>query len=141
MFNAHEVVDGSVTLIKNAVCGTVVDRDRILLGAEEGLFCIDLENCEIAKIGDNKKIVSLEYIGEEQLVMVISGRQRQVKLIPVRALGGDDVEWIKVSETKGAISFTTGKFRTPTSNNWTYCLCVAVKRQVSILNVNIYIIK
>lgn len=41
--------------------------------------------------------MSLEYIAEEQLIMVIAGRQRQVKLIPVRALGGDDVEWIKVS--------------------------------------------
>lgn len=51
---------------------------------------------EIARIGDGKKIVSLEYIAEEQLIMVIAGRQRQVKLVPVRALGGDDVEWIKV---------------------------------------------
>lgn len=42
---AHEVVDGSVTLIKNAVCGCVIDLDRLLLGAEEGLFCIDLDNC------------------------------------------------------------------------------------------------
>lgn len=51
---------------------------------------------EIARIGDGKKIVSLEYIAEEQLIMVIAGRQRQVKLVPVRALGGDEVEWIKV---------------------------------------------
>ena len=52
---------------------------------------------EIARIGDGKKIVCLEYIAEEQLIMVIAGRQRQVKLVPVRALGGEDVEWIKVS--------------------------------------------
>ncbi|XP_069160748.1 serine/threonine-protein kinase Genghis Khan isoform X2 [Procambarus clarkii] len=136
IFTAHEVVDGSVTLIKNAVCGTVIDPDRLLLGAEEGLFCIDLDNCEIARIGDGKKIVSLEYIAEEQLIMVIAGRQRQVKLIPVRALGGDDVEWIKVSETKGAIAFTTGKFRTPSSVVFTYCLCVAVKRQIIIYEIN-----
>lgn len=45
IFTAHEVVDGSVTLIKNAVCGTVIDPDRLLVGAEEGLFCIDLDNC------------------------------------------------------------------------------------------------
>lgn len=51
---------------------------------------------EISRIGDGKKIVNLEYIAEEQLVIVIAGRQRQVKLIPVRALGGDDVEWLKV---------------------------------------------
>ncbi|XP_050718835.1 serine/threonine-protein kinase Genghis Khan-like isoform X3 [Eriocheir sinensis] len=136
IFNAHEVVDGSVTLIKNAVCGTIIDPDRLLLGAEEGLFCVDLDNCEIARIGDGKKIVSLEYIAEEQLIMVIAGRQRQVKLVPVRALGGDDVEWIKVSETKGAIAFTTGKFRTPNNLAFTYCLCVAVKRQILIYEIN-----
>lgn len=45
IFSAHEVVDGSVTLIKNAVCGTIIDPDRLLLGAEEGLFCVDLDNC------------------------------------------------------------------------------------------------
>lgn len=133
---AHEVVDGSVTLIKNAVCGAVIDLDRLLVGAEEGLFCIDLDNCEIARIGDGKKIVSLEYIGEEQLIMVIAGRQRQVKLVPVRALGGDEVEWIKVSETKGAIAFCTGKFRNPSSLAFTYCLCVAVKRQIIIYEIN-----
>ena len=38
----------------------------------------------------------------------------------------------QVSETKGAIAFATGKFRTPTSLAFTYCLCVAVKRQVSV---------
>ncbi|XP_064087873.1 LOW QUALITY PROTEIN: serine/threonine-protein kinase Genghis Khan-like [Macrobrachium nipponense] len=136
VFSAHEVVDGSVTLIKNAVCGTVIDPDRLLVGAEEGLFCIDLDNCEIARIGDSKKIVSIDYISEEQLIMVIAGRQRQVKLVPVRALCGDDVEWIKVAETKGAIAFTTGKFRTPASHNFTYCLCVAVKRQIIIYEIN-----
>ncbi|CAL4060084.1 unnamed protein product, partial [Meganyctiphanes norvegica] len=138
VFSAHEVIDGSVTVIKNAVCGCVIDPDRLLLGAEEGLFCVDIEHCEIARIGDGKKIVALEYIHEEQLIMVIAGRQRQVKLVPVRALSGDDVEWIKVgvSETKGAIVMTTGKFRTPTSANWTFCLCVAVKRQIIIYEIN-----
>ena len=48
------------------------------------------------RIGDGKKILSLEVVAAEQLVIVVAGRQRQVKLIPVRALAGDDVEWIKV---------------------------------------------
>ena len=44
--------------------------------------------------------MSLEVVPEEQLVIVVAGRQRQVKLIPVRALAGDDVEWIKVKSIK-----------------------------------------
>lgn len=46
------MVDGSVTLIKNAVCGTIIDPDRLLLGAEEGLFCVDLDNCGEYCAGD-----------------------------------------------------------------------------------------
>lgn len=67
-------------------------------------------------------------IAEEQLLVVVSGRQRQVRLVPVRALDGHEVEWIKVPETKGCITFSTGVIcRTP---HPVYSLCVAIKRQV-----------
>ena len=59
---------------------------------------------------------------------MISGKQRHVRLVPVRALDGDDVEWIKVNETKGCITLTTGMMRSGPPS--LYCLCVAVKRQV-----------
>lgn len=62
--------------------------------------CVNIDHAEIVRIGDGKKIVSLEVVPEEQLVIVVAGRQRQVKLIPVRALAGDDVEWIKVKSIK-----------------------------------------
>lgn len=57
----------------------------------------------------------------------MSGKQRHVRLVPVRALDGDEVEWIKVAETKGCITLTTGVVR---RNPLTYCLCVAIKKQV-----------
>jgi len=73
--------------------------------------------------------------------VVLSGKQRHVRLVPVRALDGDEVEWIKVAETKGCITLTTGVVR---RNPLTYCLCVAIKKQVrhiTLLNVIIiYII-
>ena len=65
--------------------------------------------------------------------MVLSGKQRHVRLIPVRALDGDEVEWIKVAETKGCITFTTGPMR-QNRQQMGYCLCVAIKRQVSLFN-------
>ncbi|KAF2356106.1 Protein kinase C-terminal [Trinorchestia longiramus] len=138
VFSGHEVVDGSVTALKNSLSAAIIDPDRILLGAEEGLFCLDLHAAEIIRIGDGKKVISLELLSEEQLVVVIAGRQRQVKLIPVRALAGDDVEWIKVQETKNAMAFAAGKFRLPSKLGTapTYCLCVAVKRQVIIYEIN-----
>lgn len=62
--------------------------------------------------------------------MVLSGKQRHVRLVPVRALDGDEVEWIKVAETKGCITLTTGIVR---RNSLNYCLCVAIKKQVRII--------
>ena len=83
---------------------------------------------EITRVGEAKKIHEIRYITKEQLFVVISGKQRHVRLIPVKALEEEDVEWIKVADTKGCITLTTGVMRTgpPTI----YCLCVAVKRQV-----------
>lgn len=79
-------------------------------------------------MGEGKKVYQLEYVVEEQLMVVLSGKQRHVRLIPVRALDGDDVEWIKVAETKGCITFATGVMRR--AAQLVFCLCVAIKRQV-----------
>lgn len=82
----------------------------------------------MARVGEGKKVYQLEYIPEEQLLVVLSGKQRHVRLVPIRALDGDEVEWIKVAETKGCITFASGPMR---KNPLCYCLCVAIKKQVS----------
>lgn len=79
----------------------------------------------MARVGEGKKVFEMEYIEKEQLLLVLSGKQRHVRLIPVRALDGDEVEWIKVTESKGCITFAVGQL----SRN-VHCLCVAIKRQV-----------
>lgn len=127
VYRAKELVDSSITLTKSACCGAIIDADRLVIGTDEGMFCVDLDRDEIARIGETKKIHEIEYIAEEQLIVVISGKQRHVRLIPVRALDGDDVEWIKVPETKGCITLTAGVMRIGPPAM--YCLCVAVKRQ------------
>ena len=38
-----EVMDNSITLTKTAVSGAVIDTDRLVIGTEEGLLCIDLD--------------------------------------------------------------------------------------------------
>ncbi|XP_054256943.1 serine/threonine-protein kinase MRCK alpha-like isoform X2 [Macrosteles quadrilineatus] len=127
VFRAKELLDNTLAFIKNAMSGAIIDPDRLVLGTEEGLFCLDLDRSEIARVGEGKKIFQLEYVVEEQVLVLLSGKQRHLRLIPVRALDGDEVEWIKVAETKGCITFTTGVMtRTP---QLAYCLCVAIKRQ------------
>lgn len=86
----------------------------------------------MARVGEGKKIFQLEYIAEEQLLVVLAGKQRTVRLVPVRALDGSDVEWTKVAETKGCVTFTTGPMRRIAQGaQTTFCLCVAIKKQVN----------
>ncbi|XP_043483679.1 serine/threonine-protein kinase Genghis Khan [Leptopilina heterotoma] len=126
IFRAKELLDNTLALIKNVMSGAIIDPDRLVIGTEEGLFCLDLDRSEIARVGEGKKVYLLEYVTEEQLIVVLSGKQRHVRLVPVRALDGDEVEWIKVAETKGCITLTTGVVR---RKPLTYCLCVAIKKQ------------
>lgn len=128
---ARELIDTSLTLLRTTHTAAIIDPDRIVLGTEEGMYCIDLDRSEIAKIGEGKKILQLEYISEEHLLVVVSGKQRQVRLVPIRALDGDEVEWIKVTESKGCAVLTVGPvLRAPL----TFCLCVSIKKQVCVKN-------
>lgn len=103
-----------------------------------------IDRDEIGRIGDGKKIHQVEYIPEEQLMIVLAGKQRQMRLIPVKALDQPlDTEWIKVADTKNCIVFATGVMRgssgaaMSSQNNLSgsFCLCVAVKRQVIIYEI------
>ena len=38
-----EVMDNTVTVIKNALSATNIDKDRLVVGTDDGLFCVDLE--------------------------------------------------------------------------------------------------
>lgn len=134
VFQAKEILDSTLVIIKNALSAAVIEPERIALGTEEGLYCVDLDREEIARIGDGKRIAQLEYIPEEQLLIAIAGKQRHLRLIPVGALDGHDVDWIKVADTKGCTTFCTTHMDhggTPT-----YYFCVAVKKQVLVHQVN-----
>ncbi|XP_029822572.1 serine/threonine-protein kinase MRCK alpha isoform X4 [Ixodes scapularis] len=134
VFQAKEILDSTLVIIKNALSATVIDPDRIALGTEEGLYCVDLDREEIARIGDGKRIAQLEYIPDEQLLIAIAGKQRHLRLIPVGALDGHEVDWIKVADTKGCSSFCTTRMDHGGSS--TYYFCVAVKKQVLVHQVN-----
>ncbi|MEJ1270455.1 CDC42 binding protein kinase gamma (DMPK-like) [Cricetulus griseus] len=81
---------------------------------------------EIIRVGDNKKIHQIELIPSDQLVAVISGRNRHVRLFPMSALDGRETDFYKLPETKGCQTITAGKVR----HGALSCLCVAMKRQV-----------
>lgn len=68
----------------------------------------------------------IELMPQEQLLAVISGRNRHVRLFPTQALDGRETESYKLVETKGCQNIVSGTVRSGTLT----CLCVAVKRQI-----------
>ncbi|GIX84583.1 hypothetical protein CEXT_93581 [Caerostris extrusa] len=91
VFQAKEILDNTLTLIKSTTCAAVIDPERIVLGTEEGLYCVDLDregmHGSLLELRW-KKVCQLEYIAEEQLLLAVAGKQRFLRLIPVGALDG-----------------------------------------------------
>lgn len=76
------------------------------------------------RVGDAKKIYAIELLPNEDMIAVISGRNRHIRLHPISTLDGSDGEAIKIEETKGCTLIASGAVR----QGSTTCLCVAMKK-------------
>lgn len=130
IFRVREVLDSSLSLIRGAQSALIIDPERILLGTEDGLFCLDMDQSasgvEMVRVGESKRIVQLWHIADEQIFVLLCGKQRHVRLLPIRALEAPDVEWIKVAESKNCVTLCTGIIRRQPQHVW--CIVVALKR-------------
>uniref|UniRef100_A0A8C3HCX0 Serine/threonine-protein kinase MRCK alpha n=1 Tax=Chrysemys picta bellii TaxID=8478 RepID=A0A8C3HCX0_CHRPI len=104
-----EAYDSTLPLIKTTQSAAIIDHERIALGNEEGLFVVHVTKDEIIRVGDNKKVHQIELIPNEQLIAVISGRNRHVRLFPMAALDGRETEFYKLAETKGCQTIVSGQ--------------------------------
>ncbi|XP_062266699.1 serine/threonine-protein kinase MRCK alpha isoform X4 [Platichthys flesus] len=127
-----EAYDSTLPLIKTTQSAAIIDHERVALGNEEGLFVIHVTKDEIIRVGDNKKVHHIDLIAQEQLLAVISGRNRHVRLFPTQALDGREIDSYKLAETKGCQTIVSG----PVRNGSLTCLCVAMKRQIICYEVN-----
>lgn len=127
-----EAYDSTLPLIKTTQSATIIDHERVALGNEEGLFVVHVTKDEIIRVGDNKKVHHIDLIAQEQLLAVISGRNRHVRLFPTQALDGREMDSFKLAETKGCQTIVSG----PVRNGSLTCLCVAMKRQIICYEVN-----
>ncbi|XP_073484399.1 serine/threonine-protein kinase MRCK alpha isoform X4 [Aquarana catesbeiana] len=127
-----EAYDSTLPLIKNTQSAAILDHERIALGNEEGLFVVHVTKDEIIRVGDNKKVHQVELIPQEQLIAVISGRNRHVRLYPLASLDGRETEFFKLAETKGCQGIASGQVR----HGALTCLCVSMKRQVLCYELN-----
>ncbi|KAJ8270484.1 hypothetical protein GJAV_G00115340 [Gymnothorax javanicus] len=121
-----EAYDSTLPLIKTTQSAAIIDHERVALGNEEGLYVIHVTKDEIVRVGDNKKIHHISLIATEQLLAVISGRNRHVRLFPLTGLDGRETDVYKLSETKGCHALASG----PICHGAITCLCVAMKRLV-----------
>ncbi|XP_072545453.1 serine/threonine-protein kinase MRCK alpha isoform X2 [Salminus brasiliensis] len=127
-----EAYDSTLPLIKTTQSAAIIDHERIALGNEEGLYVIHVTKDEIIRVGDNKKVHHIDLIPTEQLLAVISGRNRHVRLFPMAALDDRDTDFYKMPETKGCQTLVSGTMR----HGALTCLCVAMKRQVICYELN-----
>lgn len=47
VFLARELVDNTQTILRNVLSASIIDPDRLVLGTEDGLFCLDLDRYDI----------------------------------------------------------------------------------------------
>ncbi|TSN30241.1 Serine/threonine-protein kinase MRCK alpha [Bagarius yarrelli] len=132
VYVAKEAYDSTLPLIKTTQTAAIIDHERVALGNEEGLYIVHVTKDEIIRVGDNKKVHHVELIPSEQLLAVISGRNRHVRLVPMIALDGRDTDSFKLLETKGCQLLVSGKPR----HSSHMCLCVAMKRQIIFYELN-----
>nr|XP_015205605.1 PREDICTED: serine/threonine-protein kinase MRCK beta [Lepisosteus oculatus] len=123
----QEAYDSTLPAIKSTLSAAIIDRERIALGTEEGLYVVEVTRDVIVRAADCKKVHQIELIPKEKIVVLLCGRNRHVHLHPWAALDGAETNFdIKLPETKGCQALTTGILR----QGGPPCLLVAVKRQV-----------
>ncbi|XP_041420163.1 serine/threonine-protein kinase MRCK alpha isoform X3 [Xenopus laevis] len=132
VYISKEAYDSTLPLIKNTQSAAILDHERIALGNEEGLFVVHVTKDEIIRVGDNKKVHQVELIPNEQLIAVISGRNRHVRLYPMISLDGRETEFYKLVESKGCQGIVSGQVH----HGALTCLCVSMKRQVLCYELN-----
>ncbi|KAI1895402.1 hypothetical protein AGOR_G00105920 [Albula goreensis] len=123
----QEAYDSSLPAIKTTLSAAILDRERIALGTEEGLYVVEVTRDVIVRAADCKKVHQIELIPKEKIVVLLCGRNRHVHLHPWGVLDGAEGNFdIKLPDTKGCQALTLGNLRP----GGPPCLLAAVKRQV-----------
>ncbi|XP_032803693.1 serine/threonine-protein kinase MRCK alpha-like isoform X1 [Petromyzon marinus] len=129
VYQAREAFESGLPYIKTTLSAAVIDHDRIALGAEDGFYVLEVTNDVIVRVDDCKKVTQIELIPEAQLVAVITGRNRQLRLYLWKALEGMEHEPYKVPEAKNCQAIAAGR-PSGLSAAGSALLCLAMKRQL-----------
>lgn len=107
VFRLMEAYDPSLILIKTMITADILSKQRIILGTEDGLYCMDLLRHDFVKMTE-KKVYSIKVVTHPNLEMIvlISGNRKTVRIMPMKSLlepAKFDKNPIKLDETRGAI--------------------------------------
>ncbi|KAG7272612.1 hypothetical protein CRUP_033121, partial [Coryphaenoides rupestris] len=123
----QEAYDSSLPAIKTTLSAAIIDRERIALGTEDGLYVVEITRDVIVRAADCKRVYQIDLIPKEKMVALLCGRNRHVHLQPWTVLDGVDSTFdAKMTDTKGCQALTTGVLRP----GGPACLLAAIKRQV-----------
>lgn len=118
----------------NIYCSVSVDESRLLIGCEDGLICADLDVHSFHKLTSSKRLYQIDYVQSEQLIVALGGKQKQIKLIPIRALDNDSIDWIKIGESKNATTFTVAYDEVMGGQVCAF-ICVAIRKVLHIFEI------
>lgn len=112
-FAFYEIYDPQMILVKSIICAKIIDRQRILFGTDDGLYCGELSKDEFVKITD-KRVSDIRLCTDVDIIAIISGNRRTVRLFPIAAAitGSYDQEPPKLEETRGCTHLATGNIST-----------------------------
>eukprot|EP01137_Pigoraptor_chileana_P011112 Opistho-2@61473 len=118
------------TVLRSVSC--IVRTDRFLLfGSDDGLCCIKLyvQTGGLSKFGEGKRVAQMEVLAAEKLVVLITGKSRQLRVMQMAAFEADGGSLAPaLDETKGCTFFATGTYQKVT------CIAVAIKRKILLYN-------
>ncbi|KAM6435358.1 serine/threonine-protein kinase MRCK gamma [Liasis olivaceus] len=121
-----EAYDNGLPLIPHALSAAIIDRERIALGTEDGLFLINLRTNDVLQVGDCRRVQLLLVSPQAQLLCVLCGKNHGVRIFSWAELETPEAPGTKVVEAKGCQAVAVGLICRGT----TPVLCVACKRQV-----------
>ncbi|XP_059497485.1 serine/threonine-protein kinase MRCK alpha-like isoform X2 [Stegostoma tigrinum] len=123
-----EVYDSALPLICNTLTAAIIDKERVALGTEDGLYIIDVTKNEITLLGDCKRVHQLDPVPGARLLAVLSGRSRNVRVFTWEDLKNPEATGAKLLEARGSQMITAGSQCQGKGANW---LCTATKRHVT----------
>ncbi|XP_067328650.1 serine/threonine-protein kinase MRCK gamma isoform X1 [Anolis sagrei] len=121
-----EAYDNGLPFVPHALSAAILDRERIALGTEDGLFLIHLRTNDVLQVGDCRRVQLLLVSPQAQLLSVLCGKNHGLRLFSWAELETPEAPGSKLVEAKGCQAVAVGLVCRGT----TPVLCVACKRQV-----------